>query len=44
MWMENDAESLRFYPSVPKKSVVLGFRTTSLTRFVENTCDICVSK
>jgi len=30
-------------PSVIKKSVVLGFRTTSLTRFVE-TYNICISK
>ena len=33
-----------YYSLRPKKSVVLGFCTTSLTRFVENTCNIFISK
>jgi len=28
----------------PKKSVVLGFRVTTLTQFVENVCNIYISK
>ena len=35
---------LHIYSLRPKKSVVLGFRITSLTRFVKNTCNIFISK
>jgi hypothetical protein len=28
----------------PKITVILGFRVKSLTRFIENTCTICISK
>jgi hypothetical protein len=28
----------------PLLSVVVGVRATSLTRFIENTCNICISK
>jgi hypothetical protein len=28
----------------PRKSVVVGFRVTSLTEFLENTCNICICK
>jgi hypothetical protein len=32
------------YSLRPQKSVVVDFRTATLTGFVENMCDICVSK
>jgi hypothetical protein len=34
----------RCYSLRPLLFVVLGFRVTTLTRFVENTCNICISK
>ena len=38
------AQTTPTYSLRPKKSVVLGFRATSLTRFLENTCNIYISK
>jgi hypothetical protein len=32
------------YSLCPKLSFALGFHAASLTRFVENTCNICISK
>jgi len=35
---------VREYSLCPLLSVIFGFRATSLTRFVENMCNICISK
>ena len=35
---------VREYSLCPLLSVVFGFRATSLTRFIENACNICISK
>jgi hypothetical protein len=36
--------SVRKYSLCPFLIVAVGVRATSLTRFVENTCNICISK
>jgi hypothetical protein len=40
----SSAPTLYIYSFHPFISVAMGMHATSLTRFIENTCNICISK